>query len=115
MNLFDFSVQSKKESFETIRILKDNAKFEMSGYEEITGECTRHNLNILDIFAEFGIYDYTNYLFLDFYKGSAILYLQYFYEEENLKFDFSGYGTTEIIFNILTLTTLSGKRKRRRS
>ncbi len=115
MNLFDFSVQSKKESFETIRVLKDDAKFEMSGYEEITGECTRHNLNILDIFAEFGIYDYTSYLFLDFYKGSPVLYLKYFYENENLEFDLSGYGTTEIIYKILKATVLSGKKQRRRN
>lgn len=93
---------------------KEHRRFEMSGYEGEVGFCTTHNLAILNEFAYLGIYDYTKYLFLDFYKGSCTLYLQYCGEYENLEFDFSGYGTTEIIFEIFEKTIFSNKQTRRR-
>ena len=87
----------------------------MSGYESITGQCTLWNNSVLNTFADLGIYDYTSYLFLDFYKGSPTLYLKYFYENENLEFnEWSGYGTIEIIYEIFELTIFSNKDKRRR-
>lgn len=87
----------------------------MSGYESETGECMINNLSIVNEFADLGIYDYTSYLFLDFYKGSPTLYLKYFTEAENLKIDdLDGYGTTEIIYRIFELTIFSNKPKRRR-
>ena len=88
--------------------------FEMSGYESQTGACTLHNSSILNEFADLGIYDYTSYLFLDFYKGQGTLYWKYFYENENLEFNFGGYGTTEIIYEIFQKTIFSNKRTRRR-
>ncbi|MGC4102858.1 hypothetical protein [Ferruginibacter sp.] len=79
---------------------KEYRRFEMSGYESKTGQCTKHNLAIVNKFADLSIYDYTSYLFLDFYKGHGILYLKYFNDNENLEFELSGYGTTEIIYEI---------------
>lgn len=94
--------------------LKDHYRFKMSGYESETGKCTLHNQFVLNKFAFLGLYDYTSYLFLDFYKGSPTLYFQYFWYEEPIKVEYNGYGTTEIIYEILKLTVLSGKGTRRR-
>jgi hypothetical protein len=98
-----------KEIFST-----EHKRFEMSGYEGKTGECTKDNLAILNIFADLGIYDYTSYLFLDFYKGVGTLYFQYFGENENHEIELSGYGTTEIIDMILQKTIFSNRSTRRR-
>lgn len=93
---------------------KEHRRFEMSGYESETGACTEHNMGIVNRFADLGIYDYTNYLFLDFYKGIGTLYLKYFNEEENLEFALGGCGTTEIIYEIFQKTIFSNKSTRRR-
>lgn len=94
--------------------------FNMSGYDSWQpstfkgpGACTLHNQSILNAFADLGIYDYSHYLVVDFYKGTPIIYLKYwggeYYEE-----DYGGWGTTEIIYEVLKLTTLSGRTTRRR-
>ena len=83
---------------------KEHRRFEMSGYETETGQCTVGNLEILNVFADLGIYDFTSYLFLDFYKGQPTLYLKYFNDNDNLEFEFSGYGTTEIIYQVFEKT-----------
>lgn len=93
---------------------KEHKRFNMSGYEGKTGECTVLNLAILNEFASLGIYDYTTYLFLDFYKGIGTLYLQYFGENENIELELAGYGTTEIIYTIFEKTIFSNKHTRRR-
>jgi len=93
----------------------EHRRFEMSGYEAETGQCTIGNLSILNVFADLGIYDFTSYLFLDFYKGQPTLYLKYFNENENLEFEFSGYGTTGIIYQMFQKTIFSDKPKRRRT
>lgn len=93
----------------------EHRRFEMSGYESQTGECTLHNISIINEFADLGIYDYTTYLFLDFYKGSPTLYMQYFRENENLKFEYDGYSTTDIIYEIFEKTIFSDKTTRRRA
>ena len=85
-------------------LAKEHRRFEMSGNESKTGQCTIFNTAILNEFADLGIYDYTSYLFL-----------KYFSENENLEYSFTGYTTTEIIFAILELTIFSGKPKRNRS
>ena len=101
---------SDKDTFQ-----KEHRRFEMSGYEDKTGECTLHNIAILNEFAYLGIYDYTTYLFLDFYKGHGKLYMQFFENNgENLVFDYGGEGTVGIIYDILQKTIFSGKRPRRR-
>ena len=93
---------------------KEHRRFEMSGYDSEPGQCTKHNMAVLNEFADLGIYDYTDYLFLDFYKGSGTLYLKYFNTDDNLEFDLNGYGTTEIIYEIFVKTIFSGKEERRR-
>jgi len=93
---------------------KEHRRFEMSGYESETGQYTKHNLEIVNEFADLGIYDYTSYLFLDFYKGHGTLYLKYFNDNENLEFELGGYTTTEIIYEIFTKTIFTGESRRRR-
>ena len=94
----------------------EHRRFEMSGYDsDIPGSCTMFNTAILNEFADLGIYDYTTYLFLDFYKGVGTLYFQYFFEEnENHKINMCGYGTVDIIYTVFEKTILSGKKERRR-
>ena len=90
-------------------------RFEMSGYEGKTGECTLWNQEVLNTFAYLGIYDYTTFFFLDFYKGDPTIYYNYWCDLEHVVADnLSGYGTTELIYEVFKLTIFSGKRKRRR-
>jgi hypothetical protein len=112
---FDENLVSQFRHIENDLIKKEHRRFEMSGYENRKGECTIHNQNILNDFADLGIYDYTSYLFLDFYKGSPTLYLKYFNDSENLEFEYGGYGTTEIIYFIFEKTIFSDKGIRRRN
>lgn len=92
----------------------EHRRFNMSGYNDYMGECTILNSAILNEFADLSIYDYTNYLFLDFYKGIGTLHYQYFNTAENLKLELSGNSTTEIIYRIFQVTIFSGKPLRRR-
>jgi hypothetical protein len=67
------------------------------------------------VFAYLGIYDYTEYLFLDFHKGHCKLYLKYWNGTGNLELiDSGGYGTTEIIYEVFLNTIFSDRPKRRR-
>jgi hypothetical protein len=96
---------------------KEHKRFEMSGYDgEKSGSCVIHNQSILNIFAYLGIYDYTEYLYLDFYKGYPTLYMKYWGDSENIEYTFGddNVGTVEIIYQIFQLTILSNKNKRRR-
>jgi hypothetical protein len=112
---FDIGISSSMRYLEPEQIAKQHKRFEMTGYESITGQCTVWNTSVLNEFADLGIYDYTSYLFLDFYKGTPTLYFKYFLENENLEFDeWSGQGTTEIIYKIFELTIFSNKESRRR-
>ena len=111
---FDNSLESQLRYIDKEALKKEHRRFEMSGYEDKTGECTKHNLAIVNEFADLGIYDYTNYLFLDFYKGHGTLYMQYFNDYENLSFELGGLGTVEIIYEIFEKTIFSGKSGRRR-
>lgn len=108
-------------------------RFEMSGYDDGNpGSCVLHNMKIVNLFAHLGIYDYTEYLYLDFYKGNGFLYYKYWpsntmYGSTNMPFkvinfgqlnmeeNLGGYTTSEIIYKILKLTILSGRPKRRRN
>ncbi len=99
----------------------EHKRFEMSGYEAKTGACTVWNNNILHLFADLGIYNYTTYLFLDFYKGSGTLYLQYFSDSGNywgsgngLEVELGGCGTVDIIYKIFEYTIFSEQPERRR-
>ncbi len=111
---FDDKILSQLRHIDVEEMKKEHRRFEMSGYESNKGECTLHNQSILNEFADLGIYDYTSYLFLDFYKGSPTLYMKYFRESENLEFEIGGYGTKEIIYLIFEKTIFSDKGTRRR-
>ena len=97
---------------------KEHRRFNMTGYDNETGDCTLHNMSILNEFTDLGIYDYTVYLFLDFYKGNGTLYYRYWGDGENHGMDddsLYGYGTTEIIYKIFEKTIfLDGDGFRRR-
>lgn len=93
---------------------KEHRRFDMSGYENKTGDCTLHNMAIVNIFADMGIYDYTDYLFLDFHKGDGVLYLKYCNDNLNHAIRLGGQKTVEIIHEIFKRTIFSDRKKRRR-
>jgi len=90
---------------------------------------TIHNMNILNLFADLGIYDTTNLLFLNSRKGNFMLYMLYWADEgtvisipekdifhdENkyLVFDeYGGWSTSEIIYDVFEKTIFSDKPKK---
>jgi len=68
---------------------------------------------IVNTFAFLGIYDYTAYLFVDFYKGDGIIYARFWEDKEDIEINNTG-GTIDIIYNIFKITILSNRKKRRR-
>ena len=102
-------------------LVKEHRRFNQSGYDNIdgAGSCVRHNTSILYEFADLGIFDYTRYLYLDFYKGDGIIYLAYWQNGYDVHHHIinmagEGKGTTEIIYKIFELTIFSDKGMRRR-
>ena len=87
---FENNIISNLRYVDDDKMKKEHERFEMSGYESKKGECTLSNLSIVNKFADLGIYDYTYYLFLDFYKGTPTLYLKYWGSNENEEFDYTG-------------------------
>ncbi|MCD8166929.1 MAG: hypothetical protein LUE93_12930 [Bacteroides sp.] len=65
------------------------------------------NQLILSRFADLGIYNYTNYLYLDFYEGIPTLYFQYREEAANRMIELPGVDTVEIIYEIFRYTIFS--------
>lgn len=63
---FNKNITSSIRYLESDQVEKQHKRFDMSGYESKTGECTLWNTSLLNEFAYLGIYDYTSYLFLDF-------------------------------------------------
>ena len=101
------------ESFENYS--KEHRRFDMTGYDNgDVGSCTTHNQGILNTFAHLGIYDYTKYLCIDFYKGHGELHFRYWDSEDDVTYEFDNIGTVEIIYEIFELTIFSDKPKRRR-
>ena len=99
-----------------IRIMLGDLRFDMSGYDSEPGYCTIHNLEVLNTFAKFGIYDYTEYLVVDFHKGNPRIFLCYWGEDLNYIIDdLYGLTTSEIISKVLEFTVYSGKKRRRRN
>ena len=128
-----------------IRSILGNKRFNMSGYDGDEtnvgqkygspyykrGGCVIHNQDVLNTFASFGIYEHTEYLYLDFYKGGVNIHFKYWNEDlgkqellENGNYDLrtnvgrvydglSGWTTSEIILKVLELTIYSGKPTRR--
>jgi len=72
-------------------------RFDMTGYS------VGNNNAILGKFEFLGIYDGVDYLFIKFHKGTPEIYIGC--NDENLLFDnWSGYTTSEIIYEIFKLT-----------
>lgn len=111
---FDEHLVSQVRHVDPNKMKKEHRRFEMSGYESRKGECTVSNISILNEFADLGIYDYTDYLFLDFYKGTPTLYLKYFQSDQRIEENLSGYGTVELIYTIFEKTIFTDKTTRRR-
>lgn len=128
----------KKLTRADVREILGDKRFNMSGYDDKDGRgsCVVNNQEVLNTFASYGIYEYTEYLYLDFYKGSGTIYFKYWNEQLDKDDTFwgiqlggehdehtiyvgrryeglSGLTTSEIIVKILELTIYSGKPKRR--
>ena len=89
-------------------------RFDMSGLGK-NNSCQVYNTNILNLFADCGIYDYVNYLYLDAYKGTITLYYKFWGEKESGEDELGGYGTVDILKYILEkfcLKTLDKKERR---
>ena len=65
---FGDELQQQLRHVDKDKFMKEHRRFEMSGFETQTGWCTVFNNDILNKFADLGIYNYTSYLFLYPYK-----------------------------------------------
>lgn len=109
------NISFKEMSGETIS--KEHYRFDMSGYETDMGFVVQHNQMVLNKFAHLGIYDYTYFLCLDFYKGGGTLYMKYWntdIDSGGIKVDLWGLSTVEIIYKIFELTVFTNRPTRRR-
>jgi hypothetical protein len=108
------------DSFKLINYNKDNLRnhyrFDMSGYDnEIDGNIINATVAVQRILSKFiwlGIYDYTEYLALDFYKGGVYLYYSYDGRKHIIDEECDGYTTSEIIYHILCLTVFTNRRSK---
>ena len=92
-------------SFKLNRLLDDedtHLRFDMSGY----GDARKLNQDILALFEDYGIYDSTQYLYLDTHKGIVSLFYHMWENNNDEKrtgyMDLSGMGTRDILEIILT-------------
>lgn len=99
-------------SFKLNRFLEDedeHLRFDMSGY----GNARKHNQDILALFEDYGIYDSTQYLYLDTHKGAVHLYYHDWYKDFDEPrigvMDLTGNGTREILNIILTTFVIEYK------
>ena len=88
------------------QIAKEHLRFEMSGLDI---DSVSRNMNILNRFEYLGIYDCVDCLFLNFRKGTPRVTIQYRYDDECHWYEFPGFTTTEIIYEIFKLTIFSKK------
>ena len=80
----------------------DNQKI----YEEEVKDSAQSNLNILNKFADLGIYENTMYLILE----HKTLHLQYQGRQQQEVLDLSNFSTSEIIYKIFEKTIFLDKR-----
>ena len=88
------------------QIEKEHLRFEMSGLDI---DSVSRNMNILNRFEYLGIYDCVDCLFLKFHKGTPRVTIQYRYDDECHWYEFPGFTTTEIIYEIFKLTIFGKK------
>lgn len=91
-----------------------HVRFEMSGYNVDEIPTVVINTNILLLFAKFGIFDYTDFLCIDFHKGTGTLYYKESYDSELIEIDYTSFSTCAIIADIFERTVYSGKFPKRR-
>ena len=101
-------------------ISKEHLRFDMSGYGIGDNDCYFHNLEIVKLFADCGIWDHVAFLYLDAYKGTMKLYWKWWCGDEDdhdTDDQYSGESTTNIIMDIITmmyiLPTKKGWKSRR--
>ena len=96
-------------------ITEDNGERKKLSFK-MSGDTTdiHHNQSILNLFEPYGIYDYTDCLSLNFYKGNGTLFVKYYrdFGFEVLE-GLSGLTTSEIIFRIFELTIFTNRATRR--
>ena len=92
----------------------EHYRFDMSGYND-SHSTTQF---ILNKFYDLGIFDYTHYMVLDFYKGSPTIYLKYWDNHQSMEIgengDLCGLKTIELITLIFNLTILQEHKQTRR-
>ena len=59
---FGDELQQQLRHVDKDKFMKEHRRFEMSGFETQTGWCTVFNNDILNKFADLGIYNYTSYI-----------------------------------------------------
>ena len=59
---FGDEFQKQLRNVDKAKYMKEHRRFEMSGFETQTGWCTVFNNDILNKFADLGIYNYTSYI-----------------------------------------------------
>lgn len=93
---------------------REGLAFNFSGYDGNKADnCASHNLYILELFSGLGIYSYHDALTLTSWKGCIDIITIYNGEVKDF-IELGGYTTTDIIYEILKLTTLSGGSVKRR-
>lgn len=98
-------------------------RIDMSGFNPEGTTNTQYNMDIINVFAHLGIYDYVDFLTLNCWKGWNGLYYRYTEMPETSSYfrnarnmvacaeeDLTGYGTVEIIYRILEVTVLSRRK-----
>lgn len=117
--LFESDVLHSMRQFD----IHDHYRFDMSGgVDEDLGECNVYNNRLLMKFVDCGIYDYVNYLYVYSYKGQIDIHYGDWADEEIIGKDddywckrkgyvknYGGYGTTEIIVDILKRLVIDKK------
>jgi len=99
---FNYNLLKQLHCYQYSKDKNEHRRFDFSGdfYEGIVS-----NINIINEFADLGIYDNLDYLFVKFYKGSAIIYYKYVYDQNCYHSeDLSGLTTSEIIYEIFKIT-----------
>lgn len=77
------------------------------GCEPYTGFTVVHNMGIVNLFADLGIYDGMRYLMLHAYKGIVSLH---YCKKEPDEVSFGGCTTSEIILGIFNVTIFAGRK-----
>ena len=92
---------------------KPHKRFDMSGYGDRCGSCQLHNTAILNLFADCGIYNKILVIYLVAYKGTMVLYYTPWGEAELHSVEYGGWGTVDILCDIIKrMAALEGMPRR---